>query len=191
MIELKIGNIVKEVKEGIILHQVNAQGVMKSGVAKDIREAYPIVFEKYAEIVGAPYTQKDNGLHLLGQIIPVKVAKNLYVVNMIGQQFFGRSEGHRYTSYDALDRCLASVRTFALEDGWVHEEYKVAETCDHDEIYMPNGYVHRMAIHFPLIGCGLGGGSWKVVQSIIEKNLAGLRQNLWVLPGFDPEMLES
>lgn len=31
----------------VILHQVNCQGVMGSGVAKQVREKYPIVFEYY------------------------------------------------------------------------------------------------------------------------------------------------
>ena len=31
----------------IICHQVNCQGVMGSGLAKQIRERYPIVYEEY------------------------------------------------------------------------------------------------------------------------------------------------
>ena len=38
-----------DAKETIIAHQVNCQKRMNSGVAKAIREKYPIVFERYEE----------------------------------------------------------------------------------------------------------------------------------------------
>ena len=34
----------------IIIHQVNCQGAMNSGVAKAIREKWPIVFDKYSKL---------------------------------------------------------------------------------------------------------------------------------------------
>lgn len=37
----------------IICHQVNCQGVMGSGVAKEVRERYPKVYEQYHEFMRA------------------------------------------------------------------------------------------------------------------------------------------
>ena len=48
----------------VILHQVNCQGVMGSGVAKQVREKYPIVFEYYKSWCNDPSLKPG----LLGQI---------------------------------------------------------------------------------------------------------------------------
>ena len=37
----------EELNLDVICHQVNCQGVMGSGIAKQIRDTYPIVFENY------------------------------------------------------------------------------------------------------------------------------------------------
>lgn len=176
MIEIRRGNIVHEVTKGVILQQVNAQGVMGSGVAKDIREKWPVVFEEYAKVVGPAYTQKDSGLHLLGKIIPVQVDKDLWVLNLVGQQFFGRETGRRYTSYDALDVALTRAAEWALSDAWEIDDTWCAK---------------RLPIHFPLIGSGLGGARWSVVESIIEHRLTGFKKTLWLLPGADQEALTA
>jgi len=37
-------------------------------------------------------------------------------------------------------------------------------------------------IHFPLIGCGLDGGNWNIVENIINEVLDDTaKNNLWVL----------
>lgn len=154
----KVGSLLDEVKTGIILQQVNAQGVMGSGIAKSIRDRWESVWLAYAQKMGAPYTQSSGGTHLLGTIIPVEVEPDLWVINVVGQQFFGR-DARRYTSYDALDKGLLEVKRWTLEHP-------------------------RLDIHHPTIGCGLGGGKWKIVQAIIEAHL-GPDTTLWLRPG-DP-----
>ena len=37
----------KELNLDVICHQVNCQGVMGSGIAKQIRDTYPIVYDNY------------------------------------------------------------------------------------------------------------------------------------------------
>lgn len=44
--EIVVGNIFDS-KADAILHQVNCQGVMGSGVAKQVREKFPAVFKHY------------------------------------------------------------------------------------------------------------------------------------------------
>lgn len=159
-----IGNIVAGATEGIILQQVNAQGVMGSGVAGVIRAWWPQVFDEYAKVVGPAYTQLESGRLLLGTVIPVKVSPKLWVVNIVGQQFFGKDPslrpGGRYTSYDALANGLQEVRKFAKAN-------------------------QLTTIHYPLIGCGLGGGKWPIVSSIIDTELESFDRNLWVLSQTD------
>lgn len=170
--ETREGNIVHEVTQGVIVQQVNAQGFMKSGVAKDIREKWPQVYDEYIKVVGQPYTQRENGRLLLGTMIPVQVDTNLWVCNIVGQQFFGREPekqpGGRYTSYDALANGFKKVRQFALENFVLSDDLRWAT---------------RPVVNFPLIGCGLGGGDWAIVEAIITAELGGLRTTLWRLPG--------
>lgn len=150
----KFGDIL-DVNRGIIVQQVNAQGVMNGGIAKSIRDRYPNVYDAYRNILGAPYTQKDSGKIWMGQCIIVYIHTGLYVANIVGQQFFGR-EKKRYTSYDALDEGMAKVAIAAK--------------------------LYGLDVHYPLIGAGLGGGDWSIIQAIIDKNLGTINHTLWQLP---------
>ena len=150
------GNLVKSVKRGVIIQQVNAQGVMGSGIAGQLRNEYPQIFTDYVQVVGQPYTQPNAGRDHLGKVIisGITPSPELIVVGIVGQQFFGR-EAKRYTSYDALDAGFeALAKTF---------------------LNIP------IEFHHPAIGCGLGGGDWNVVQAIIERHL-GHDTHLWTLP---------
>lgn len=149
----KTGNIL-DATHGIIVQQVNAQGVMGSGVAKAIRERYPQVFTDYAKHVGAPYTQKESGRQLLGDVITTPVSEDLIVCSVVTQQFFGK-EPKRYTSYDAMDVAFKKVAAIA---NW-----------------------HDTEIHYPHIGAGLGGGNWTIISSIIEAHWGTIPHTHWTL----------
>lgn len=154
------GSVVDSVKQGVIIQQVNAQGVMGSGIAKVIRDKWPDVWNKYTGYAGPAYTQKDSGLHLLGKILLVEVEAGLIVANVFGQQFFyrqGEPRGTRYTSYDALDKSFTNL----------------AEVFQGLPIPM----------HFPLIGSDRGGGHWPIVKEIMNYRLKDFDLNLWLLPG--------
>lgn len=145
------GNLLDEVKTGIILQQVNAQGVMGSGLAKETRDKWPKVWEVYSNTVtggSAVHTAQS-----MGMVIPVLVEPGLFIVNLVAQQFYGKDH-KRYTSYDALDDCMRAVAKLNKNDD--------------------------LPIHHPLLGCGLGGGDWDVVSAIIERHL-GSTTTLWTL----------
>ncbi len=149
-----IGNLV-HLQSGVIVHQVNCQGVMGSGIAKELRDHYPAVFSKYHAKWQESYGS-DQGASLLGQVQWVRVKDDLWVVNLFGQQFYGR-DGRRYTSYDALDDGFKTI-------GWM----------------LPGKDLTAADVHHPLIGCGLGGADWSVVKTIIEHRL-GHDTTLWTL----------
>lgn len=156
-----IGNLVKEVTSGLILHQVNCQGVMGSGIAKELRETYPVVWEKYKHACDEAHIEDGRqGETLLGTVQLVRVTDTLIVANVFGQQFYGRDPRRRYTSYDALDKALETLAWMLPARGLTGAEAD---------------------IHHPLIGCGLGGGRWEVVKSLIELHL-GKETTLWTLP---------
>lgn len=155
--QVRTGDLLANVQNGLILQQVNCQGMMGSGFAKAVLDRYPIVREKFCEFSGPPYTQCQSGAELLGQIQLVEVSPSLIVVNLFTQQFFGRN-GSKYTSYDALDTALASLRDLMDQTNHTSDD-----------------------VHHPLIGCGLGGGEWSIIQQIIQHRL-GTNTTLWVLP---------
>lgn len=122
-----------------ICHQVNCQGVMGSGIAKQIRERWPVVFSSYRA-----YCDRHMRDELLGEIWGVRVSDDQWVVNMFAQDNFGY-DGRRFTSYDAFATCLTKMRDRLPKD---------------------------KTIGFPKnIGCGLGGGNWKIISTLIEEIL--------------------
>jgi O-acetyl-ADP-ribose deacetylase (regulator of RNase III) len=126
-----------------ICHQVNCQGVMGSGIAKQIRERWPWVFSSYHEYCSRHLGKTDE---LLGEIWGVRIndSTNQWVVNMFSQDKYGY-DGSRFTSYDAFAECLTT---------------------------MINRLPRGSTIGFPKnIGCGLGGGNWKVISALIEEIL--------------------
>lgn len=76
-------------------------------------------------------------------VVMVHVAdnKSLWIVNAYGQHRYGRDK--RHTDYDALRSCFKLVK----------EEFS------------------GMKMGLPLIGCGTGGGTWDVVEKIIQEEL--------------------
>ena len=98
------------VQEGIIVHGCNAQGVMGSGVAKLIRDKYPVAFERYR----AKYDK--DGL-ALGSVVWAKVQDSplLAVASGITQEYYGRTPGKVYVDYDAISNVFSQVAKVAHE----------------------------------------------------------------------------
>lgn len=92
-----INKNILDIEEGIIVHQVNCQKVMGAGLARQIKDKYPIVFDLY---------RKTNWT--LGKIQLVKINENLFVCNLAGQNTFGNSK-YRYTDYDAIRKGLKEL----------------------------------------------------------------------------------
>ena len=88
----------------VIVHQVNCQGRMGSGVAKQVREKYPKVYTEYQ----AACSRFENKADLLGQVLYVKIPDGRTVANMFAQLNYGY-DGKLYTNYAALDSCLRSI----------------------------------------------------------------------------------
>ena len=122
----------------VILHQVNCQGVMGSGVAKQVRERYPIVFKAYKALCAAKTNCTDN---LLGTAQVCRTHGDKYVVNLFAQNKFGY-DGKCYTDYEALKKCLQTVRS----------------RFDNNNV---------IAIPY-LMACHRGGGDWNAVYKMIE-----------------------
>lgn len=163
--ETRHGNMLESVESGVILHQVNAQGVMGGGIALLIRRRWPVVWDDYRFAVPAHLSEEESRARL-GTVIWSEVGFDfdvgpLLVASIVGQQFYGAQEplnARRYTSYDAIDIALTKLA---------------------NDIRGVPGAV----VHYPLLGCGLGGGNWSTVKSIINHRLSGIEHHLWLLPG--------
>ena len=138
-----------------ICHQVNCQGRMASGIAKAIRDKWPVVYTEYAnkyketqdeiwrDCGSFEFIPDPSGV-LLGQIQLIDVSKKQCVINMFAQQFYGY-DGKRYTSYDAFWGCLGLIKQSVPKGSSIGFPYK--------------------------IGCGLGGANWRVIHAMIEEVL--------------------
>lgn len=138
----------------IICHQVNCQGIMGHGIAKQVKEKYKGVFNEYKRYCDA---HADNREAMLGEALIVDIdygaavldwlvnKERKYIANIFGQLTYGT--GLR-TNYKALVLGLEVVANFAKE--------------------------HNLSVAIPYkIGCGLAGGDWNKVNILIEGIFAG------------------
>lgn len=89
------------------------------------------------------YYQYLNTDPYLGQVMITRINPVLIILAFYSQDDFGYNK--RFTDYDAFDQCLTIAES-------IHNAYK-------------------LPIYFPYkIGCGYGGGDWKVVNSLIWKH---------------------
>jgi O-acetyl-ADP-ribose deacetylase (regulator of RNase III) len=79
----------------------------------------------------------------LGEVELVQVTDNIYVANMVAQRGVRNGNYTHPLQYDALDDCL-----------WLLDM--------HADSY-------NASVHMPRIGCGLAGGNWEKVFSLIER----------------------
>ncbi len=95
---------ITKVKTGIVAHGVNCQGAMGSGVAKAIKEKWPVIFEEFKK--------QDTGKKMLGRAHLIPIAPKLWVANCYTQQYYGR-DGKKYASIDAITESMDKVFNFA------------------------------------------------------------------------------
>lgn len=118
MIKYIKGDIL-DVTEGIIVQQVNCFGVMGAGLAKQIRDKWPSVYNSYQDRVHYSPNNKD----LLGMTVWNRVDTNLFVASIFGQYDYGH--GVKFTNYPALFKGIDYV-------------FGLAET-DQITVYIPKG----------------------------------------------------
>ena len=163
MVQFVQGDLLKSNCD-FICHQVNCQGKMNSGIAKQIREKWPVVYHNYMAKYNSVSDTADTlagqyegggptiGEMLLGSIQVVGLWEDYYatpihqsVINMFSQEYYGY-DGRRYTSYDAFWNCLNLIKQT-----------------------VPKG----KTIGFPKrIGCDRGGANWNIILAMITEVLA-------------------
>ena len=85
----------------VICHQVNCQGVMGSGIAKQVRKKYPWVYATYKETCNSAKT-------LMGLAQGVYINETQKIINIFGQKNYGY-DGKCYTDYNALGYAFENI----------------------------------------------------------------------------------
>lgn len=143
-IQIVKGNLL-ESDVDYICHQVNCQGKMNSGIAKSIREKWPIVYDTYIKAFVRFQEEEHLKLSDLLGCIDIIAVDNKSVINMYSQLNYGY-DGKRYTSYDAFWNCIHLIKE-SIPEG--------------KKIGFPYG-----------IGCVRGGANWNIIYAMIEEVLA-------------------
>ena len=126
----------------IICHQVNCQGVMGSGIAKQVRERFPEVYKHYVS-----ECKKYSPEEILGGTQLIQVNETTHIANLFGQNQYGY-DGKVYTCYKALRDAIFETAVWAT----LNEKKTIA-------------FPYK-------IGCARGGGDWNVVYKMIEEVFA-------------------
>jgi hypothetical protein len=143
----------------VLVHQVNGQGRMNKGLAKDVRRNWPDHYHDYLNHCDAC---TNLGKSLLGTYISTYVGyhgvRELWVTGLFGQQFYGR-----YNGVDDYGKVCS------MEDG--HTNFKaVAEALDSflsDSLTMFREK-DLILIGFPSkMGCGLGSGNEEQLRDLL------------------------
>ena len=100
-----------------------------------------IIRDKYHEAYDE-YVKEYTKNGLFGGQVMVVESNGKKIVNMVTQNFYGK-DGKRYAKYDWI------------ADGF----YTLNQYCKHTKTEV---------ITMPMIGAGLGGGNWNVIEKIIE-----------------------
>lgn len=123
-----------------LVHQCNCFCVMGAGVAKEVKKRYPSAYRADCMYSFAGDETK------LGDFSVSRAGADLnkrFVFNVYGQYGYGLGGGQN-TEYHALRKGLEGVKAFC-------NKHQITKLC------IPYN-----------IGCGLGGGNWKIVSGIIE-----------------------
>lgn len=108
MLDIKNGNIF-DCDEDIIAHQVNCLGIMGGGVALQIKQHYPEVFEEYYNYCKQHEKEKQS---LLGNILIC--GNDKLIANCFGQ--LNISKRTPQTNYEMLEKSLTTLRMYAYNN---------------------------------------------------------------------------
>lgn len=137
-VKYKDGDIFKGT-ETFKVHQVNCKGAMGAGIARQVRNDYPEVYESYKRACD----KVDDSSKLLGMVQIIKTNKDFYIVNLFGQDDYHSPTG-RCTNYEAFYTGLEKIKIYIIEKNLPRE------------------------IAFPCrIGSALAGGDWNVIYAMI------------------------
>lgn len=123
----------------IIAHSCNCRNTMSAGIAKQIKDHYPLAYD-------ADTTANENGTNTLSNSSIYSNDNNKHIINMYTQENYG-SNGW-FVSYDTLAMALRNVKYYAQQ--------LIRNTTTPE--------VSSILVGLPYyLSCGLAGGDWDTV----------------------------
>ena len=95
----KVGDLLAEVTEGIIVHGCNAQGVMGGGFALQVKNRYRGAYSEYQL-----FCMRERAV---GEVNLVQVSDTLFIANAITQEFYGTHK--RQVDYEGVAQCFETI----------------------------------------------------------------------------------
>ncbi|WP_429488309.1 macro domain-containing protein [Paraburkholderia sp. RAU6.4a] len=120
---------------------VNNRGKWGRGFVVALGRQYPAARKSYLDLF-----RHEQRIPLgLVQFIPVENQERIYIANMVAQDGIRKNsrDTEQYISYPVLRNCLEQVCEFAL--------------------------AKRLSVQMPMVGAGLGGGSWDIISAYIDE----------------------
>ena len=138
-------------------------GVMGAGVAKALKEKWPLVWESYKgmeEVLPTGLTTR------LGENCVAIVEDNIIVVNMIAQDGIASEDNPKPISYPSLVKCMEAIIINLIKSLKQHIDFK-----------------HLTPVfHCCKFGSDLAGGDWDAILIFIERE--------WLNYGYDVVIYE-
>lgn len=142
MIKYLKGDVVKALQNGevnCLMHCCNAQGVMGSGIALQIKQTFPDAYASYAD-----HCNNTDPTKLLGS---VDYNNNSDVINIIGQKFYNYAG--RQVHYGAVAKAFNEIQKVLKLHPLFKEE--------------------KLVIGIPyLMCCDRAGGNWIVIEELLS-----------------------
>ncbi|MEP7038098.1 MAG: Appr-1-p processing protein [Acidobacteriota bacterium] len=138
-----IGDATKPQAAGnkIIAHVCNDTGAWGKGFVLALSKMSPAPERSFREW----YAGRENNDFALGAVQFVSVSPNISVANMIGQRGIRTLRNVPPIRYDAIETALKTVGNKAR--------------------------IENSSVHLPRIGCGLAGGDWNKIESLIKQQI--------------------
>lgn len=126
-----------------ILHVCNDIGLWGAGFVKALSNKWSLPEESYR--AWSRGDSRELEPFALGRVQTVRLEPNLYVMNMVAQRGVVNEFNPKPIDYYYLGICLDRIAGRVLSD--------------------------TTSIHMPRIGCGLAGGKWEIVESLVSAAL--------------------
>lgn len=150
----RVGNLLEDDEVTLIVHQTNCFGNMGGGIAKQIANKYPYVADKDRKLSRIVHPE-----NILGRVDVIRLIehKETLIANLYSQYEPVSKEGVVYTDYNAM------------RSGLLELYRNLVSSPEGSDLERARREVKEFVIGFPkLIGCGLAGGDWNKVRSILN-----------------------
>jgi O-acetyl-ADP-ribose deacetylase (regulator of RNase III) len=122
-----------------IAHCCNTKNIFGGGIAKQIKEEYPVAYE--ADCIAA-----KEGYNKLGNVSVAEIVNGKRIINVYGQQNYGTEK--RQLDYEAFYVAFELIRNKFEQ---AHKE----------------GRTRVLGVP-KFIGCGLAGGEWSIIEAMFK-----------------------